>query len=351
MKPLRVAVVGAGHLGKIHARLLSQLPEARVAAVVDVDPVARERTAAEVGARPVAQPRELIGRVDAAVVATPTGTHAAIGEELLAGGLHVLMEKPLAHDSAGGQRLVQLARRNHRVLQVGHVERFNPAVAHLAEMGSPRYLEAARASKFGFRCLDVGVVLDLMIHDIDLALALTGSPVVHVEAWGRCVLSGHEDLAKATLTFGNGCVAHLSAGRVCLEPARWMRLLSDAGFAQADLGTRTATVVRPNWSAVPTPQQLGDFSPAQRTRFQETLFETTLPAEERPAPKDANPLRDELADFVHAVQSGGAPRVTGEQGLAALEVAERVLEAIDASQAGNLPAREEPAAKPRRRAA
>ncbi len=227
MNRLRVAVIGAGRLGGFHAQKLAQLPEVELVGVADPVESQRSRVAAECRTAAFADYRELCGRIDAAVVAVPTRLHHALGKELLRRGIHVLMEKPLTPTAAEADELVALARRQRLVLQVGHVERFNPALAAASpHLRSPHYLEAVRASGFTFRSTDVGVVLDLMIHDLDVVLSLVRSELRRVDAMGISVLGGHEDVANARLEFANGCVAALSASRVSYEPVRHMQIWS-----------------------------------------------------------------------------------------------------------------------------
>ncbi len=205
MTPLRVAVIGAGHLGRIHARIAAGLDDIELVAVADPVAACRDAAAAESKTESVADYRELIGEIDAAIVATPTNTHHTVGIELLSSGIPLLIEKPLANHTAAADDLVNLARKQGLVLQVGHVERFNPALAWAAsEVHDPKYIEATRTSGYSFRSTDIGVVLDVMIHDLDIVLALAGSTVTNVEALGISVLGGHEDMATARLTFASG---------------------------------------------------------------------------------------------------------------------------------------------------
>ena len=195
--------------------------------------------------RPAAGPsrdfRELVGEIDAAVVATPTFTHHAIASELIRGGVHVLVEKPIAPNVREADELVQLARRRHVVLQVGHVERFNPGLVSVERrLAEPKFIEARRQSGYTFRSTDVGVVLDLMIHDIDVALSLVKSPVVQVDALGVSVMGDHEDMVSARLRFANGAVANLTASRMSYAPARTMQVFTATGFASIDFATRRA---------------------------------------------------------------------------------------------------------------
>jgi len=219
VKHLRLAVIGAGRLGGFHAQKAAANPDVELVAVVDPVPAARNRVAAECHTRALADYRGLVGAIDAAIVAAPTRLHHRIGMDLAGEGVHLLVEKPLCSRLAEAEELVERAEKQGVVLQVGHVERFNPAFAAAAPyLVEPKYIEAVRASGFTFRSTDVGVVLDLMIHDIDLVLSLVGSPVQRVEAMGVSVLGGHEDAANARIQFASGCVATLSASRVSRAP-------------------------------------------------------------------------------------------------------------------------------------
>lgn len=329
MKPLRLAVVGTGHLGRIHARILSTLPGVELVGVVDPVEAARRDVATQFGTMPFAHHAELAGRVDAVVLATPTNQHHAIGLELLRQRVHLLVEKPLAADSAQAQELVDVAAREGVVLQVGHIERFNPAItAALPYVRDPKYISATRAGAFPFRSLDIGVVFDLMIHDIDLVLSLVRSPVKEVQALGLSVFGGHEDIATARLTFENGCVAVLNASRASYDAARTMQVWSFRGFATLDLAARGATIVRPGETLVRREFDATQLSREEAARlkdqvFGELLFREALTVE----PLDQ--ITAELEDFVDSIRTLREPRVSGAQACAAVVVAERVLKAIE----------------------
>jgi predicted dehydrogenase len=315
-------------LGRIHARLAAGLPELELAAVVDPRPEARDAVAAETGARPVADFRELIGEIDAAVVATPTLTHGEVAGELMRGGVHVLVEKPLAPTLREADELVQQARRSHVVLQVGHVERFNPGLVSVERrLHDPKFIEARRCSGYTFRSTDVGVVLDLMIHDIDVALALVKSPVVHVDALGVSVMGDHEDMVSARLRFANGCVANLTASRTSYAPARTMQVFTATSFASIDFAARRATVVEPREDVLRRTLGAAELSEADRQRIRERCFEELLVKSEAPA-VETNAIEQELVDFAAAIRTGRAPRVTGADGRDAVAVAELVLQRV-----------------------
>jgi len=338
-----MAVVGAGRLGRFHAQKIAAHAEAELVAVVDPDAKNGQRVAAECGALAVADCEALPGAIDAAVVAAPTRLHHRLSLELLRRNAHLLVEKPICASRQEADELVEAARASRRVLQVGHVERFNPAFESAQTVAAkPKYIEAVRASGFTFRSTDVGVVLDLMIHDVDLVLSMVRSPLQRVEALGTAVLGGHEDLANARLHFECGCVATLSASRVSYEPARRMQVYSADGFAAVDFATRTATLVRPSETLRRGQFDVDALTAAETEHYKEHLFEEHLPREQTEhAAVDA--LAAELDDFVQSILAPRQPRVSGEAGRDALAVAEQILDAIAAHASG---AAESPVAVP-----
>ncbi|MGA2621301.1 MAG: Gfo/Idh/MocA family oxidoreductase [Thermoguttaceae bacterium] len=343
MKRLRVAVIGAGRLGGFHAHKLVGFPHVELVAVVDPAAASRNRLAAECNTTPLAEHRPLVGKIDAAVIATPTVLHHAIARELLEAKTHLLVEKPLCATLAEADELVEAARRNQVVLQVGHIERFNPALAAaVPHVREPKYIEAVRAAGFTFRSMDVGVVLDLMIHDIDLVLALVRAPLVRVEALGISVLGGYEDVANARLQFEGGCLATLSASRVALEPVRRMHVWGARAYAHLDFATRTTTLVRPSEALLRRQFHPERLTPEQVEYYRERLAEEHLPREQRRF-EAVDALALELQDFVEAILTPRQPRVTGEAGRDALAVAEQILAAMaahgwDAAAAPGVPA-------------
>jgi predicted dehydrogenase len=325
---LRIAVVGAGHLGKIHARLLSGLDEVEVVAITDPSDAARTAAGEALRLPTYASHKQVVDKIDAAVIAAPTGLHAEIAEDLLGAGKHLLIEKPLTTRVEDADRLVRAAAARGCVLQVGHVERFNPAwTAADALTAQPKYIEATRATSFPGRCLDVGVVMDLMIHDIDLVLSLTGGELVDVQASGLSVISGHEDLAEARLTFDCGLVAQLKASRISLSASRQMQIFGSHGFAELDFAAPAATLVRPSEDVLTRRFELGAMGDPQL--FREQLFAEHLVVE-TPELAPRNAILEELHDFVISIRSGSQPVVRGEAGARAVSVAQRVLRAIGA---------------------
>ncbi len=328
MKPLRVAVVGAGHLGRIHARLAAAAPEIELVAVADPVESARISVAQEAKTDAVADYRQLVGQIEAAIVASPTSTHHAIGMELLSAGLPLLIEKPLAPSAAEAEDLVSLARKNGLVLQVGHVERFNAALtAVAADVRDPKYIEATRTSGYTFRSTDIGVVLDVMIHDLDIVLSLAKSTVEDVQALGVSVLGCHEDMATARLSFASGCVAQLSASRVSFQQKRSMTVFTSRGCASINFATHEATVVKPREDVLRREFRVDQLSATERTYWKEHLFDELLVRTQYDSPA-GNAIQEEQRDFVRAIREGRAPRVDGAAGYNAVAVAEMILERI-----------------------
>jgi len=328
VKRIRAAVVGAGRLGGFHAQKLAAHSRVELVAVVDPLPESRNRVAAECGARALADHRGLQGQIDAAVVAAPTSLHHRLGMELLDAGVHLLVEKPLCATLSEADELVDAARRRGVVLQVGHVERFNPTfAAATTHTPDPKYLEAVRAGGFTFRSTDVGVVLDLMIHDIDLVLSLVRSPVRKVEALGLSVLGGHEDVANARLEFECGAVANLSASRVSHATARSMNVWSHRGFAGIDFAARTATLVKPSQTLRNRRFDVDLLSPEQLEHSKQHFTAEHLPVE-RLTFEAADALAAETEDFVQSILTPRRPRVDGAAGRDALAVAALILARI-----------------------
>jgi predicted dehydrogenase len=327
--PLRVAVIGAGHLGRIHARIAAALEEIELIAVADPMEASRASVAEEAGTRAVADYRDLIGEIEAAIVATPTTNHHAIGMVLLDCGVPLLVEKPLALTSSQANELVSLARQKNVALQVGHVERFNPALAAVStDLRDPKYIEATRTSGYTFRSTDIGVVMDVMIHDLDIVLSLANSTVEHVQALGISVLGGHEDMATARLTFASGCVAQLSASRVSFQQRRTMSIFTSRGSASINFATHEAAVVKPSDAVLRREFRADQLTPDERAYWKEHVFDKLLVRSPRDS-KPVNAIQEEQRDFVNAIRTGKAPRVDGAAGRDAVAVAEMILEQIE----------------------
>lgn len=329
-QPLRLAVVGAGHLGRIHARLAPQVEGVELVAVVDPSPEARSLAEAECKAPVLSDYHDLLGNIDAAVVATPTRFHHSVGMDLLQHGVHLFVEKPITTTVAEADELLACAKKQGVVFQVGHIERFNPAWNQAAIMPlvrDPKYIEAMRYSSYTFRSTDIGVVLDLMIHDLDLTLHFANSPVVDVRALGVSVLGGHEDVAHARLEFASGCVANLKASRVSYAPSRNMQVWSENGCVTLDFSNRQAVAVRPVSELSQREFDLDDVDAASLAHLKDHLFEDLLPKETHEAAAQ-NALLEELRDFAGSIREQREPRVTGEQGRSVLAVAEQILQSI-----------------------
>ena len=328
MRKLRLAVVGAGRLGGFHAQKLAAMNNIDLVAVADPVAAQRNRVAQECQTQAVADHRQIIKQVDAVVIAAPTRFHHALGMDFLGHGIHTLMEKPLAARRAHADELVDVARRHGAVLQVGHVERFNPALAAaLPYVPNPKYIEAVRASGFTFRSTDIGVVLDLMIHDLDVVLSMVRSPVSKVDALGLSVLGGHEDVANVRIEFDSGCVASLSASRVSHQPSRWMQIWAPRGMAAIDFASRKTRVVRPSEALLRRRFDVDSLSPDEVEHYKDHLLEEHLPRKEMQS--DAvDALTLELEDFADSIRTSRSPRVSGEQGRDAVAVAEQILTKI-----------------------
>lgn len=340
---LRLAVIGVGALGRHHARILSQMDGVKLVAVADPREQQAQAVAESCGCDWTTDYRTLFGRIDAASVVVPTSMHRAVTADLLQRSVPVLVEKPLAPTVEDGQLLVRLAAEHKVPLQVGHIERFNPAYQEIAaSCGAPRYVRAERFSPYAFRSMDIGAVLDLMIHDIDLTLSLVKSSVSHVEAFGLCLVGGHEDSVQARLTFKNGCIADLTANRVCPTFSRNLQVWSEAGCFAADLHQRRVTRIVPGDDLLSgqLPYELAQAPGADIESLKQEMFERFFSISETDAAQ-TDQLTAELSSFVHSVRRHATPLVDGVQGLAALQVAERILAAVashqwDGSQAGRI---------------
>ena len=304
MTKTRVAVIGAGSFGRHHLRVLQASPNAELAGVIDQDQNRATSAAAEFACPAYQSLAELRGKVEAAVIAVPTSAHADTGCALLEAGIDVLVEKPIASDLASAQRLVETAARHGRILQVGHLERFNPAIVALKKIVTlPLFFEVHRLSLFSPRALDVDVVLDLMIHDLDIVLDLAGAMPEEIRAAGISILSDRVDIANVRLAFPGGCVANLTASRVSTERVRKLRLFQPHQYISLDYQKQDAVVF-----TVSGNQQIG--------------FQPLLVTKEEP-------LRLEVESFLEAVANRSRPVVSGEDGLRALDIALAILAKIE----------------------
>lgn len=330
MSRLRVAVVGVGHLGKEHARILASLDEVELVGVADVNLEQARHVAHQLGTQSFNDYWPLLNLVDAASIVVPTTMHHGVASEFLRRGIPVLVEKPLAPNQQEADQLVELADRQGTILQVGHIERFNPAFEELTRVAlHPKFIRAERQGPFSGRSFDVGVVLDLMIHDLDLILTLVKSPVVEVQALGVSVFGGHEDVANARLTFAEGCVAEVTASRASQRPRRHMHLWGPEGYAALDFAKRQVTLVQPSEELRTQGLNPARLDPSARARIREDLFDRYLETVTRDG-QAQDQLTCELRDFVRAVRTGNSPRVTGHDGRAALVLAERIVATLKA---------------------
>ena len=315
MRAVRTAVIGVGYLGRFHAQKYSALPESQLVAVVDARPDARDKVAAEVGCRAVADFRDILGEVEAVSIATTTPAHFPIARECLEHGVHVLVEKPITETPDQARALIDTASRRGCILQVGHLERFNSAILALeGVLGMPRFIESHRLAPFKERGTDVNVVLDLMIHDIDLIQSLVGSPIVSIDAVGTSVFSRELDIANARIRYANGCVANTTASRVSMKMERKLRLFQDDAYVSIDLQQKVLAIVRkpPAGTAV-TPGHVS---------IEERSFE------------QGDALRFEIEAFLRSIREGRPPVVSGEDGLRALETAIRITELVQGNGVG-----------------
>jgi predicted dehydrogenase len=302
---LRVGVAGVGALGQHHARVYAELPDAELVGVVDVDATRAAEVASRHGGRVFASVEALAAEVDAVSVAVPTIDHHRVARPLLAAGKHVLLEKPMTVTVAEADDLIAAAESGGGVLQIGHVERFNPALDIVRSVArAPRFIEVHRLGSFSPRSLDIDVVLDLMIHDLDILLALDGSETVQVDAVGVPVLTGKVDIANARLRFASGLIANVTASRVSAERVRKFRVFAERLYVSADFAAREAQVYRLVPGSSGQPEIVVD----------------------RSSGADQEPLRRQLAAFVAAAREGTPPVVTAADGRRALLLAHEIVE-------------------------
>ena len=305
MEKIRTAVIGVGYLGRFHAQKYATLPGSLLVGVSDTQERSRDAVAAELGVTAYADYRDLLGKVDAVSVVTHTPSHYEIAAEFLRHGVHVLVEKPMTETLEQAQALIDLAAAQQKVLQVGHLERFNAAIlAAEPYLRAPRFLECQRLAPFKERGTDVNVVLDLMIHDIDNVQSIVKSPIVSIDAIGTPVFSDQVDIANARIRFANGCVANTTASRVSLKTERKLRIFQDDAYLSMDLQQKILTVIRKQLPGAPP-------SPLPVTIEEQNL-------------EQGDALKAEIESFLGCVRTGSAPVVSGEDGLRALETALRI---------------------------
>jgi len=331
---LNLGIIGTGRLGSFHADKAAKHSGIQLVGVADPCEMRRKELAAKHGIADYAQVAELLRQVDAVVIAAPTQFHHALGKEALETGVHVLMEKPLAISEQEAKELVQLAEDRKLVLQVGHVEQFNPAwelalpVLEAIRSGSRAIISAERTSGYTFRSTDIGVVHDLMVHDLDLALSVVLSPIRSIEATGFHVIGGnHEDIAHAWIRFENGTIVEIRSSRVGSEAKRKMRIQTDHLSAEIDFASRETTIIQASDAVVQgkfSPAFLGDADPTELAKtFMSEQFSSTKTVREA---TDALVL--EMDDFVQAIQNGHSPQVPGSRALKAVAVADAIVKII-----------------------
>ncbi|MCL2329983.1 MAG: Gfo/Idh/MocA family oxidoreductase [Phycisphaerae bacterium] len=329
--PIPVAVVGTGHMGRHHVRVYHEMPETQLVGIVDAN-LDKAKELGEKFQTPFYDSIEpLLGKVKAVSVAVPTVAHLEVARPFIEAGVAVLIEKPLAPDSETARLLHRLAREKNVLLQVGHTERFNPVVRSLHAMNvMPKFVETHRISPFTFRSADIGVVMDMMIHDIDVVLSLVRARPIRVEAVGVRVLARHEDVANAWVTFDNGCVANLTASRLALKTERKIRVFSEEAYLSLDYQRKAGIAIKKdaNLDLLKLAQEIDakDLSQMAGVDFGKMVNVEPLQVD------DVEPLRAELQSFIQALTSGGRPEVSAEDGVAAVELAEKIVAALKCHQ-------------------
>lgn len=316
---LKVGTIGVGHLGSIHASLWTKVEGALLVGVVDVDAAAADRVAAATAARAYRDVATLLADVDAVSIVTPTRTHAAVALQALAAGKHCFIEKPIAATVSDANAIAEASRARGLVVQVGHIERFNPALIALdATIVEPRFIESHRLAQFTPRATDVAVVHDLMIHDIDVILSLVRSDVVRLDANGVAVVSDAPDIANARIQFANGCVANITASRISQQPMRKMRIFQQDAYISIDFATPKVEVFRLTDAAgaAGATMRLGEIEKGSRKR---TIVY------EQPQIPPVNALQRELECFRDSILHGAPIAVTADEGIQALAIAERIV--------------------------
>lgn len=312
-KPIRVAVVGVGYLGRIHAKIYANMDNVKLVAVVDTDPSAAASAADEYNCQALTHTDGLVGQIDAVSIVVPTSLHLTVSRSFLEAGVHMLLEKPVAASVAESTEIVELAEKNRAILQIGHLERFNAGIMKLAELASnPRFIEVHRLGKFVERATDVDVVTDLMIHDIDIVLSLIDSELINISATGTQVITDHVDIANTRLEFDNGAVANVTASRVSRNQFRRIRVFSHEMYLGLNFSDQQLEEVKPGKI------KSGSKFPELTHRNIEVTPQL--------------PLNAELAHFIDCVTYNKQPLVSGKEGLLAVKVAQRVRDKIEASK-------------------
>ncbi|MEW6358897.1 MAG: Gfo/Idh/MocA family oxidoreductase [Planctomycetota bacterium] len=328
MKDVRAAVIGVGHMGKNHARIFHELPDVKLAAIVDTDEKNGRKIARKCRAEFHTDYTEIADRIDAASIAVPTAHHHRIAKDLLQRGVHVLIEKPMTKSVEEAEELVAIAKQSGALIMVGHVERFNPAfMAIQKHIKSPKFIEAHRLAPFSFRSADIGVVLDLMIHDIDIILHLIQSDIKRIDAAGANVLSNHEDVANARILFDNGCVANVTASRVSIKAMRKIRVFSPNNYCSIDLLAREAVIFTKSPKLTVESLDISKLDVSTIADLVGFVFGDLL-HREKVKIDDHEPLKKEIESFVESVRNGTEPVVSGEQGIKTVRTARTVIDSI-----------------------
>jgi predicted dehydrogenase len=300
---MRVAVIGVGYMGQRHARIFSEFENAALVGVCDELKENREKIASLYDTTPYTDYRQLIGKVDGVSIATPTKFHYSIAKDFLENGVHVLVEKIITSEEKEARELIQLAKKNNLILQVGHVERYNPAVIKLGEIiSNPRFIECHRVGPYPGRGTETTIVKEVMIHDLDIILRIVNSPVKSIDAFGAQVLSETADIVNARIHFASGCIANITASRVSEKPLRKIRVFQPKSYISLDYFNQTIDI-----------SEKGENN---------TIKKTSVPVDKK------EPLKEELRDFIDCMQYNKQPRISGEDGLKALQLANKICEKL-----------------------
>lgn len=338
MSRLRIGVIGAGHLGTIHTRLLLQHPDIECLGVADPSAEARERVGTALSVAAVSDYRQWHGCLDAAIVATPSQLHFEVAEDLLRQGTNLLIEKPLTTATWQADRLLAVAEQSGAVVQVGHVERFNPAwEAARPSLTEPLWIESVRHSNYSFRSTDIGSVFDLMIHDLDLVLDLVNSPVVDVLAHGAAIISPDDDVAWARVQFACGTIANFSASRCHPVAARSMRVFGSQGWTSIDFGQHTIETIQITDTAKQLASRQAELTASEKQQLREEMFSAVLPRSTSQV-EPCNAILAEQRDWIDAIRGQKLPRVDLQAGRRAVALAESIVMRIRESAAQAAPA-------------
>lgn len=329
-QPIPVAVIGCGRMGRLHARVYSQMPTVKLVGVFDTDAQIAEAVADSFKCRAFTELEPLLDEIQAATIAVPTKYHATLAQPCLKRGIHLLIEKPLSKDVADGQAIADWAHQSGATVQVGHIERFNPAVRAMNRLNiRPRFMEVTRISPLTFRSIDVGVVLDMMIHDIDIVLTLAQSPIARIDATGVSLIGQVEDICNARIAFENGCVANLTASRVALKTERRLRVFSSDAYVSLDYQKKYAMVARRSGNLEAIRQAVAKIRSGEIEDLADLDYGKLVHVEELQI-DDTEPLRAELDSFIDCIVNHKAPACGVEQGLAAVRTAEQIVKAMPA---------------------